>query len=84
MNPLIPSLAGLTVGVLALAVGLAARHALHRRRRRRALAELAAAQAAWRRKVAIRRPDPVTDDDDAWIAEANAVVAAAWRKERTP
>jgi hypothetical protein len=59
------------------------RHILHRRRRRRALAELAAAQALWRRRVAIRRPDPVRPLDGYDImAEANGIVAAAWPEER--
>lgn len=80
---LAPILAGLTAGGIALAVGFVARRILHRRRRRRALAELAAAQAAMRRRVAIRRPDPVHPlDGYDIVAEANAVVAAAWREER--
>lgn len=80
---LVPILAGIAAGVIAFVVGLVARHILHRRRRRRALAELAVAQALWRRRVAIRRPEPVCPLDGYDImAEANAVVSAAWRQER--
>lgn len=78
-----PILAGLAAGVIVLVVGLVARHIHHRRRRRRALAELAAAQALWRRRVAIRRPDPVRPLDGYDImAEANGIEAAAWPEER--
>lgn len=84
MNPLVPSLAGLAAGIIALLIGLAARHIRHHRRRRRVLAELAAAQALWRRRVAIRRPNPVRPLDGYDImAEANGIAAAAWRQERT-